>query len=640
MSDNKNVGLAELLQQWDSRPVGAAQPDAGFYVDSGRRAIGLGNNSLAFDILKEGLAVHGDQSELVYWSALASARGGSTRTAQEQVNSLLTKLVEDHPLYTEALSLAGRVAKDVLAKSAVPEQRVQAAAESASFYQAAFDLGNDYFPGINAATMTVLAGSIEAGREIASRVRALCQQALESEEHPGHWLLASLGEACFLLGDQAGAIRWYQKAASAARSRFGDIASMRRQVKVLATSLEGTSEVLRALPMPGVVVFSGHMVDGPGRAEPRFPDLISGQVREQLDRQLAELDAGFGYCSAACGGDLLFIEAMLARGAEVHVVLPFARDDFLESSITFAGPEWITRFEQAMDNVTSVVYATEEAFLGDTVLFSFTANVLAGMARLRAQQLETSATMLTVLDPAASRLEGGTVDTMEAWGKTGLSTVNIDLAHLCNSHAPLTSAPPADEAGLRRTQTTNVPEMSRQIQTMMFADVVGFSKLCEASTAAFFIEFLSRVEQIIDDCTVKPSFCNTWGDGLFVVFDEATAGARFALRLRDMVAGTDWLSLGLPVNLDIRVGMHTGPVFRAHDPIIGKDNFFGTQVNRAARIEPVAVPGSVMLTEQCACLLAESGDADYTCDYLGTIELAKKFGSGVLYRLRRSNELE
>ena len=218
--------------------------------------------------------------------------------------------------------------------------------------------------------------------------------------------------------------------------------------------------------------------------------------------------------------------------------------------------------------------------------------------------------------------------------------LNIDLAHLRNSHAPQTFALPADEAALRPTQTLDVPEMSRQIQTMMFADVVGFSKLCEASTAAFFIEFLSRVEQIIDDCTVKPSFCNTWGDGLFVVFDEVTAGARFALTLRNMVAETDWISLGLPVNLDIRVGMHTGPVFRAHDPIIGKDNFFGTQVNRAARIEPVAVPGSVMLTEQCACLLAESGDADYTCDYLGTIELAKKFGSGVLYRLRRSNELE
>ncbi len=529
---------------------------------------------------------------------------------------------------------------DVLAKSSSPEQRSEAAGESAKHYQAAFELSNDYFPGINAATMTVLAGQPEVGRSIAASVKTLCEQELEKETKASHWLYASLGEACLLLGEQEAAIGWYEKAVIAANSRYGDIASMRRQVCLLAGSYSGTDAILGVLRMPGVIVFSGHMIDEPGRARQRFPESITAQVREQLDQRLAELDAGFGYCSAACGGDILFIEAMLARGAEVHIVLPFSRGDFLQTSINFAGSEWIARFDRALAAATSVVYATEEAFLGDTELFSFTADLLAGMAQLRARQLQVSATMLTLLDPIASRLTGGTLDTLEAWKATGQNYVNIDLAEIRKRNAPMPASQSVAITTAAETTSPGLPAMSRQVETMLFADVVGFSKLSEASTAAFFVEFLSRVEKIITDCVVKPAFCNTWGDGLFVVFDEVGAAAKFALTLRDMVAGTDWIGLGLPVNLDIRVGMHTGPVFRAHDPIIGKDNFFGTQVNRAARIEPIAVPGSVMLTEQSACMLAAAGDAEYACDYLGVIELAKKFGNGILYRLRRSNELE
>jgi class 3 adenylate cyclase len=336
----------------------------------------------------------------------------------------------------------------------------------------------------------------------------------------------------------------------------------------------------------------------------------------------------------------LFIEAMLARGAEVHILLPFSREDFMFTSINFAGPEWISRFEHALDSATSVTFASEEAFLGDTVLFGFTASLLAGMARLRARQLESPVTMLTVLDPDAEHLDGGTRDTLEAWRTSALPAVNIDLAAIRDRNAPTAPSLAGDSEPVTANHPIATSDMSRQIATMMFADIVGFSKLCEASTAAFFIEFLSRVEQIIEDCVIKPTFCNTWGDGLFVVFDEAPSAAKFALTLRDMVAATNWVELGLPVNLDIRVGMHTGPVFRAHDPIIGRDNFFGTQVNRAARIEPIAVPGSVMVSEQSAAMLVEGGGLEYTCDYLGIVELAKKFGNGVLYRLRRASELE
>jgi class 3 adenylate cyclase len=151
---------------------------------------------------------------------------------------------------------------------------------------------------------------------------------------------------------------------------------------------------------------------------------------------------------------------------------------------------------------------------------------------------------------------------------------------------------------------------------------------------------MGKMAEVIHSYSPPPVFCNTWGDGLFMVFDEVHVAADFALQLRDMVLATDWAAEGMPADTSIRIGMHAGPVFRALDPVIRKTNFYGAHVNRAARIEPVTAPAAVFLSEQTACLLASTGHSEFSCDYLGSRELAKKFGSDVLYRLRRSREIE
>jgi class 3 adenylate cyclase len=175
---------------------------------------------------------------------------------------------------------------------------------------------------------------------------------------------------------------------------------------------------------------------------------------------------------------------------------------------------------------------------------------------------------------------------------------------------------------------------------MLFADCVGFSKLQEEDTPSFFVNFLGQIAGIIKQVNHPPVFANTWGDGLFLVFEEVDHAAEFALCLREMVTATDWNQFGLPAETSIRIGMHTGPVYSAEDPIIRKNNYFGTHVNIAARIEPVTTPGSVYLTEKSASMLAVSANRNFTCDYLGMTDLAKKYGSESLYRLRRVSTVE
>lgn len=87
----------------------------------------------------------------------------------------------------------------------------------------------------------------------------------------------------------------------------------------------------------GVVAFTGHMMDKVGRVPPRFVPRFPKEKEEAAARAVREalrrLNARVGYCSAACGGDIIFIEEMLKRGGEVHVVLPYAEDLFIRDCL-------------------------------------------------------------------------------------------------------------------------------------------------------------------------------------------------------------------------------------------------------------------------------------------------------------------
>jgi class 3 adenylate cyclase len=97
----------------------------------------------------------------------------------------------------------------------------------------------------------------------------------------------------------------------------------------------------------------------------------------------------------------------------------------------------------------------------------------------------------------------------------------------------------------------------------------------------------------------------------------------------------DWTALGLADTSQIRISLHAGPVFRVHDPIMGRDSYFGASVTRAARIEPVTPPGAVYASETFAATLAASGNSDYALEYVGRLALAKGYGEARIYRLER-----
>ena len=168
---------------------------------------------------------------------------------------------------------------------------------------------------------------------------------------------------------------------------------------------------------------------------------------------------------------------------------------------------------------------------------------------------------------------------------------------------------------------------------MLFADFAGYSRLHDANAAHFQADFWAIVARQIESSAVKPLFANTWGDGLYLVFASPFDAASFALRVVEDFRAVDWTAVGLPETSQIRIALHTGPVFCSFDPIIGRDNYFGSSVTRAARIEPITPPGTVYASEAFAATLAASGRQDFGLEYVGQVALAKGYGESRVYRL-------
>jgi hypothetical protein len=102
-------------------------------------------------------------------------------------------------------------------------------------------------------------------------------------------------------------------------------------------------------PLRRVILFSGHMVDAPGRATPRFPPALVPEAAQRIAAALAALDAGpadLGLTQGAAGGDLLFAEAAQARGMALQFLQPFDEAEFIERSVrpVCDGEDWVARY--------------------------------------------------------------------------------------------------------------------------------------------------------------------------------------------------------------------------------------------------------------------------------------------------------
>jgi len=516
----------------------------------------------------------------------------------------------------DSLALAGRIWKDE-AFDHEGAERALFLRKAAAAYENAFKRSGADFPAINAASLYAMLGERERAAALAGPIAA-------NGASDNYWDRATLVEALLLLGRGEEALAHAAAAAADAQAapRAGDRASTCRQIARLAASgaIDATqaAAIVALLRPPPVGVYCGRMFRAGGEGEARAARAIA----EALDTQ--PLSALIG--PLACGADILFAEAALDRGIDLTIVLPFAEDDFIAQSVQSGGEAWVPRYLRCRDGAAMVHFASNARYVSDDCQFILGSHTAMGLAKLRARELETEAIQLAVIDPDFAARSGaeiaGTNADVALWRGRGERTLTIPVGNLDRN----LDFPPAPKP----------PEgTQRGLYAILFADFAGFSKLGEAELPVFAAEVMGGIGRILDDFGDAVLFRNTWGDAVYAVIDNPATASRIALAMQE---GLDVLPPGLGLEghkAGMRTGIHFGPIYRGVDPVVGNELWYGTEVTRTARIEPVTLVGQVYCTQPLAAMLALENAHDFDCDYVGKVRLAKDYGELALYRLSR-----
>ena len=134
--------------------------------------------------------------------------------------------------------------------------------------------------------------------------------------------------------------------------------------------------------------------------------------------------------------------------------------------------------------------------------------------------------------------------------------------------------------------------VQRRLAAVLAADVVGYSRLMGASEEGTLARLKAIRKTIVDPSIAehRGRIVKTTGDGVLVEFASAVDAVRCAADVQHRMAGEN-SDVAQPLRIDFRIGIHVG------DIIIDDNDIFGDGVNIAARLEGIAEPGGVCISD-------------------------------------------
>lgn len=633
-----------VMKAWAAREPGRWSASLRGYQLLAKWLNDRGEHLYAYDVAEEGLQrLDASNIRLRQMRVLALLRSGAMTLAADGLAALM-KEWRRHTASerAETSGLLARLAKgEWLERRGEPDDAVRLARTITTYRRAHRD-GGGFWVTINAATLAHVAGRNRSAAHYARVARREARALLRrrpKEASELYWAHATVAEAELILGNLDAARASYHEAIQTTPGDFGNIGSTRRNAEALLGTNPAAREFLAGcFPAPSVVVFSGHMIDLPGRAAPRFPPWLARRVKQALRRHLRPLQPLIGYSSAACGADLLFLEVVLALGGSVRIVLPYNEDEFEHDSVDVRKEgAWKRRYHAVLRHRSARVSTVSTHRVGTmAVSYDYANQVLLGLARDQARQLDAPLLPLAVWDGRPGHGPGGTASAVAQWVAHDLPFDWLDLDHERRGPLRIVRREPAAFRGFLSGHTTaDSRSPDTAVRSMLFADVSGFSRLTDDETRYFIGYFPDLVATIVARWSEHVLMRNTWGDGLFVVFDTIEAAGLFALELRDRVKAVDWAALGLPDTLGIRIALHAGPVHEFTDSVTNMRNFAGAHVSQAARVEPITPPGEVYCSQGFAALVEIEEIRSLRCHFVGQRPLAKGYGIFPTYHLER-----
>ncbi|MDF1727941.1 MAG: adenylate/guanylate cyclase domain-containing protein [Sulfitobacter sp.] len=157
--------------------------------------------------------------------------------------------------------------------------------------------------------------------------------------------------------------------------------------------------------------------------------------------------------------------------------------------------------------------------------------------------------------------------------------------------------------------------------SIMFTDIVNSSRLASMMGDRLWSSEVARhfaaLRKIIKDADGE--FVKSMGDGTMSSFSQPVRALKAARAILQETEQSDGPAIAL------RIGIHTGKVIQT------KDDFFGTVVNKAARIAALAAPGEIQVSDVTRKMVGET--RDYSFAKTVSVQLQGLEGEHLIHRL-------
>jgi adenylate cyclase len=152
--------------------------------------------------------------------------------------------------------------------------------------------------------------------------------------------------------------------------------------------------------------------------------------------------------------------------------------------------------------------------------------------------------------------------------------------------------------------------VERRLAAILAADVAGYSRLMGANEEGTLAQ-LKSIRRALVDPTIsahRGRIVKTTGDGMLVEFASAVDAMRNAFAIQRGMAERN-TAVPQDQRIEFRVGIHVG------DVIFDENDIFGDGVNIAARLEGIAEPGGIYISDDAYRQVR--GKVDIACDDMG-----------------------
>jgi len=194
-----------------------------------------------------------------------------------------------------------------------------------------------------------------------------------------------------------------------------------------------------ALPRPRVLVFAGHRIDAPGRAQRRFPPeseaAAATMIRDAIaaEKRIAGSQPIEGIAGGASGGDIIFHETCAELAIPTQLLLALPREAFAAESVLDGGPDWMERFRTLCERLDTKVLSESKRLPGWLAAredYSIWARNNRWMLHTALSRADTDVTLLVLWDGQGGDGPGGTRDMVQLAESRGVRVVRLDASRL------------------------------------------------------------------------------------------------------------------------------------------------------------------------------------------------------------------